>query len=168
MSPLFVFREAECHHMSNSRQDKLTELLKPAVEGLGYELVGIEHLPMGKHTVLRIYIDSSDGITVNDCSRVSHQVSGVLEVEEPIKGAFTLEVSSPGIDRPLFNFEQFKQFVGSKVKLKLFHAIEGKRKITGLIESIEGDDINIKDADSDTVFQLQIDDIDKANIITDL
>lgn len=153
--------------MSN-RQDKLTELLRPAVEGLGYELVGIEHLPMGKHTVLRIYIDSTDGITVNDCSRVSHQVSGVLEVEEPIKGQFTLEVSSPGIDRPLFSFEQFKQFVGSKVKLKLYHAIEGKRKITGLIESIEGDDINIKDADSDSTFQLQIDDIDKANIITDL
>ena len=123
---------------------------------------------MGKHTVLRIYIDSPDGITVSDCSSVSHQVSGVLEVEEPIKGAFTLEVSSPGIDRPLFTYEQFKQFIGSKVKLKLYHAIEGKRKITGLIESIEGDDINIKDADSDTLFALQVDDIDKANIISDI
>lgn len=152
----------------SSSQDKITQLLKPAVEGLGYELVGIEHLPMGKHTVLRIYIDSTDGITVNDCSRVSHQVSGVLEVEEPIKNAFTLEVSSPGIDRPLFNFEQFEKFVGSKVKLKLYHAIEGKRKIVGLIESINGDDINIKDAESDTTFQLQIDDIDKANIISDI
>lgn len=156
--------------MSNSRQDKLTQMLKPAVEGLGYELVGIEHLPMGKHTVLRIYIDSSDddGITVDDCSRVSHQVSGVLEVEEPIKGQFTLEVSSPGIDRPLFSFEHFEQFVGSKVKLKLFHAIEGKRKITGMIESIDGDDIIINDADSDSKFQIQIDDIDKANIISDI
>ena len=154
--------------MSINRQDKLTELLRPAVEGLDYELVGIEHLPMGKHTVLRIYIDSPEGITVSDCSSVSHQVSGVLEVEEPIKGQFTLEVSSPGIDRPLFTFEQFKQFIGSKVKLKLYHAIEGKRKITGLIESINGDDINIKDADSDTIFALQVDDIDKANIITDL
>ena len=151
-----------------SRQDKLTQLLKPAVEGLGYELVGVEHLPMGKHTVLRIYIDSPEGITVNDCSQVSHQVSGVLDVEEPIKGQFTLEVSSPGIDRPLFNFEQFKQFVGSKVKLKLYHAIEGKRKIVGLIDSVEGDDIMVLDADSDTRYQLQIDDIDKANIITDL
>ena len=156
--------------MSNRRQDKLTQMLKPAVEGLGYELVGIENLPMGKHTVLRIYIDSADGdgITVTDCSRVSHQVSGVLEVEEPIKGQFTLEVSSPGIDRPLFSFEQFEQFVGSKVKLKLYHAIEGKRKITGIIESINGDDIIIKDADSDSSFQLQMDDIDKANIISDI
>jgi len=152
----------------SGRQDKLTELLRPAVEGLNYELVGVEHLPMGKHTVLRIYIDSPDGITVKDCSDVSHQVSGVLEVEEPIKGAFTLEVSSPGIDRPLFNFEQFKKFVGSKVKLKLYHAIEGKRKITGVIESIEDDNINIKDAESEQIFQLQIDDIDKANIISDI
>jgi len=154
--------------MPESRQDKLTQLLRPAVEGLGYELVGIEHLPMGKHTVLRIYIDSANGITVKDCSDVSHQVSGVLEVEEPIKGQFTLEVSSPGIDRPLFNFEQFKKFVGSKVKLKLYHAIEGKRKITGVIESIEGDDINVKDVESEHIFQLQIDDIDKANIISDI
>lgn len=153
--------------MSN-RQDKLTQLLRPAVEGLGYELVGVEHLPMGKHTVLRIYIDSADGITVDDCSQVSHQVSGVLEVEEPIKAQFTLEVSSPGIDRPLFSFEQFKQFVGSKVKLKLYHAIEGQRKIIGLIDSVEGDDIIVLDTDSDTRFQLQIDDIDKANIIADL
>ena len=153
--------------MSRS-QDKLTELLRPAVVGLGYELVGIEHLPMGKHSILRIYIDSPDGITVSDCSSVSHQVSGVLEVEEPIKGAFTLEVSSPGIDRPLFNLEQFKQFVGSKVKLKLYHAMDGKRNIVGLIESIENDEINIKAANSDTIFLLHIDDIDKANIITDL
>ena len=154
--------------MSINRDDKLTKLLRPAIEGLDYELVGIEHLPMGKHTVLRIYIDSPNGITVSDCSSVSHQVSGVLEVEEPIKGQFTLEVSSPGIDRPLFNFEQFKKFVGSKVKLKLYHAVDGKRKIIGVIESIEGDDINIKDADSDSSFQLHIDDIDKANIISDI
>lgn len=151
-----------------NRQDKLTQLLKPAVEGVGYELVGIEHLPMGKHTVLRIYIDSPDGITVNDCSRVSHQVSGVLEVEEPIKGQFTLEVSSPGIDRMLFNFEQFEQFVGSNVKVKLHHAIEGKRKITGVIESAQNNEIVIKESDTNTSFQLEMDDIDKANIIPDL
>lgn len=153
--------------MSRS-QDKLTQLLKPAIEGLDFELVGIEHLPMGKHTVLRIYIDSPEGITVDDCSRVSHQVSGVLEVEEPINGAFTLEVSSPGIDRPLFSRAHFEKFVGSKVKLKLHHAVEGKRKIVGLIEQVEGDDITIKELDTETSYQLEIDDIDKANIISDI
>jgi len=150
------------------RPNKLTQLLAPSVEGLGFELVGIEHLPMGKHSVLRVYIDSPNGITVSDCSDVSHQVSGVLDVEEPIKGQFTLEVSSPGIDRPLFNLEQFKQFVGSKVKLKLYHAIAGQRKITGLIDSVEGDEIKVTDTDSDTSFELQIDDIDKANIVSDI
>jgi ribosome maturation factor RimP len=154
--------------MPNTRQDKLTQMLQPAVEGVGYELVGVEHLPMGKSTVLRIYIDSPDGITVTDCSRVSHQVSGVLDVEEPIKGQFTLEVSSPGIDRPLFNIEQFAQFVGSKVKLKLYHAIEGRRKITGVIDSVEGEDIIVKEVDTDERIQLQMDDIDKANIISDI
>ncbi|MFK5914567.1 MAG: ribosome maturation factor RimP [Woeseiaceae bacterium] len=154
--------------MSNNRQDSITELLRPSVEALGYELVGIEHLPMGHHTVLRVYIDSPDGITVTDCSKVSHQVSGVLEVEEPIKNAFTLEVSSPGIERPLFNLEHFKKFVGSKVQLKLYHAVEGRRKITGLIESVENSEIVIDDPENKTSFQFQIDDIDKANLVMDI
>ena len=154
--------------MPNTRQDKLIDMLKPAVEGVGYELVGIEHVPAGKHSVLRIYIDSPDGITVNDCSRVSHQVSGVLDVEEPIKGQFTLEVSSPGIDRPLFNLEQFSQFVGSKVKLRLYHAIEGRRKFTGVIDSVEGESIIVKEVDTGDSIQLHMDDIDKANIISDI
>lgn len=154
--------------MPGNRQEKLDDLLRPAIEGLGYELVGIEYQPMGKHTVLRIYIDSADGVTVDDCSRVSHQVSGVLEVEEPIKSAYTLEVSSPGIDRPLFDIEHFRQFVGSKVKVKLFHAMNGKRKLVGQIESVEGNNINISTEDSDELFQLQMDDIDKANIIADI
>lgn len=152
--------------MSRS-QDKLTQLLNPAVEALGYELVGIEHLPMGKHSVLRVYIDSPDGITVSDCSRVSHQVSGVLEVEDPIKGQFTLEVSSPGIDRPLFTLEQFESFVGSQVKLRLFHAVDGKRKITGRIDRVVEGEIIIEDGDS-VSYQLNIDDIDKANIIAEI
>jgi len=153
--------------MSKS-QDKLTQLLKPAVEALDFELVGIEHLPMGKHSVLRVYIDSVDGITVDDCSRVSHQVSGVLDVEEPINGAFTLEVSSPGIDRPLFSLDHFEKFIGSKVKLKLHHAVEGKRKITGVIEAVENEEVVIRERDTESSFQLEIDDIDKANIISDI
>ena len=153
--------------MSRS-QDKLTQLLTPAVEGLGYELVGIEHLPQGKHSLLRVYIDSAEGISVDDCSRVSHQVSGVLEVEEPIKGQFHLEVSSPGIDRPLFKLEHFQRFLGKKVKLKLYQAVEGRRKIIGFIERVDGNDIYIQDSDSDMSYQLQMDDIDKANIIAEL
>ncbi len=152
----------------SGKEDELAGLIRPAVEGLGYEMVGIEHLPMGKHSVLRIYIDSADGITVDDCSRVSHQVSGVLDVEEPIKGQYTLEISSPGVDRPLFNEEQFARFIGSKVKLRLYRPLEGKRKINGVIEKVEGENITIRDSASEQHFQLQMDDIDKANIIADL
>ena len=150
------------------KEDSLTSLLTPAVEGLGYELVGIEHLPSGKHSLLRIYIDSPEGITVDDCQRVSHQVDGVLEVEEPITGQYTLEVSSPGIDRPLFKLAHFEAFVGSKVKIKLHRAKEGKRKLNGVIEKVEGDDIYIRTEQPDETFQLTMDEIDKANIIADI
>ena len=152
--------------MSRS-QDKLTQLLTPAVEGLGFELVGVEHLPQGKHSVLRIYIDSPEGITVDDCSRVSHQVSGVLDVEEPIKGQYNLEVSSPGIERRLFKREHYERFVGSKVKVQLHHAINGRRKIVGMLEKLEGDDIVIQPEDSDEGFRVGLDDIDKANIVAE-
>lgn len=152
--------------MSRS-QDKLTQLLTPAVEGLGFELVGIEHLPQGKQSLLRIYIDSPEGITVEDCSRVSHQVSGVLDVEEPINGHFSLEVSSPGIERRLFKREHYERFVGSKVKVQLHHAINGRRKIVGVLEKLDGDDIFIQPEDTDEGFQIALDDIDKANIVAD-
>ena len=84
------------------REERLRRLLEPAVEGFGYELLGVQLLAQGHHSKLRVYIDSEEGITVDDCARVSHQVSGVLEVEDPIPGQYTLEVSSPGMDRPLF------------------------------------------------------------------
>lgn len=150
--------------MSRS-QDKLTQLLSPAVEGLGFELVGIEYVPQGKQSLLRVYIDSPDGVTIENCSRVSHQISGVLDVEEPIAGHFSLEVSSPGIDRPLFKREHFERFTGSKVKVKLNHAIQGKRNIVGILEKIEGEDVYIQADDADEIYQVQLDDIDKANVI---
>jgi ribosome maturation factor RimP len=153
--------------MSRS-QDKLTQLLAPAVEGLGFELVGIEHLPQGKQSLLRVYIDSPEGVTIENCSRVSHQISGVLEVEEPIKGHFSLEVSSPGIDRPLFKREHFERFVGSKVKIKLHHAIEGRRNIVGVLEKLEGEAVYVQVDDTGETCQVQLDDIDKANVIGEL
>ncbi|PCI18333.1 MAG: ribosome maturation factor RimP [Piscirickettsiaceae bacterium] len=111
---------------------KLLELIQPAVEGLGYEFVGAEFVGQGKESVLRVYIDSENGILVGDCSKVSHQISGVLDVEDPISGQYTLEVSSPGLERPLFSLEHFKRFKGSVVKLELRQAtLEGQRKFTG-------------------------------------
>jgi ribosome maturation factor RimP len=152
--------------MSRS-QEKLTQLLTPAVEGLGFELVGVEHLSQGKQSVLRVYIDSPEGITVEDCSRASHQISGVLDVEEPIQGHFNLEVSSPGIERRLFKREHYERFLGSKVKVQLHHARNGRRKIVGILEKLEGDEIFVQPEDAEEAFQIALDDIDKANIVAE-
>ena len=87
-------------------------IVEPVVTSLGYELVGVEFLMQGHSGLLRVYIDDEDGIQVNDCQRVSHQLSGVLDVEDVIKGKYQLEVSSPGLDRPLFTAEHFERFQG--------------------------------------------------------
>lgn len=127
----------------SAQEDRLTALLAPAVTGLGYELVGIEYLPAGKQSVLRIYIDSDDGILVEDCERVSRQVSAVLDVEDPIRGAYTLEVSSPGIDRPLFTPEHYARFIGQPVRVQLIRALDGRRKFKGEVEAVDEEGLTL-------------------------
>ena len=85
-----------------SREQKIEALLEPTIEALGFELWGLEYLSQGRHTLLRLYIDGENGVTVDNCAEVSRHVSGVLDVEDPITGEYTLEVSSPGVDRLLF------------------------------------------------------------------
>ena len=146
------------------QQDRLTALVASAVEAAGYELVGVEYLPQGAHSVLRVFIDSEQGITLDDCSRASYQISGVLEVEDPIRGRYNLEVSSPGLDRPLFTLAHFERFVGKGVKLRLRQPLEGQRKFKGVIAAVEDDSIRIA-LDSDRELELHIDEIEKANLI---
>ena len=98
----------------------LTDLISPLAEALGYELGGIEHLSHSKQPVVRIYIDSADGIGVDDCSKLSRQLISMFDVENPIKGEYVLEVSSPGMDRPLFTLQQCVQHVGEQVKISTF------------------------------------------------
>ena len=121
--------------------EHLVDLIEPIVEGLGYECVGIEYNPHPTHGMLRIYIDSENGILLDDCTKVSHQLSGMLDVEDPIQGEYQLEVSSPGADRPFFKLSQFEGYVGSAVNLNLFKPIDKRRKITGLIQAVEGDSV---------------------------
>ncbi len=116
---------------------KLQALLAPVVESMGYELVGVEHLGGGRNGVVRVYIDCEGGVGVDDCARVSHQVSGILDVEDPVPGHYTLEVSSPGLDRPLFVPAHFESCQGRKVKLKLLRPTDsGSRKLTGEIRAV--------------------------------
>lgn len=127
--------------------EHLVELIEPIVEGLGYECVGIEYNPHPKHGMLRVYIDSENGILLDDCTKVSHQLSGMLDVEDPIQGEYQLEISSPGEDRPFFKLSQFEKFIGSTVSVHLFKPIEKRRKITGLIQAVEGDEIVLQEGE---------------------
>ena len=109
----------------STRVEELREMLAPVVEALGYELWGVELNIHGRHALLRIFIDSENGITVDDCALVSQHASGTLDVADPIASAYTLEVSSPGWDRPLFTPEQYQAYIGERVKLRLVYALKG-------------------------------------------
>lgn len=127
------------------RNEKLSELLSPSVTALGYELVGVEYHPNSVNALLRVYIDKADGITLDDCVAVNEQVSGVLDVEDPIAGKYTLEISSPGLDRPLFNLADFQRFIGSQAKIRVSRPIERQRNFKGEIIAVNGDNILIEE-----------------------
>jgi ribosome maturation factor RimP len=143
---------------------QLEDILRPVVEGLGYEFWGIEYRSKGYQSMLRVFIDDAEnGIGIDDCEKVSRQISGVMDVEDPIQTEYTLEVSSPGMDRPLFRPEQYQAFVGHQVQIRLRMAFEGRRKFQGLIKGVEGDDIVVVVDDHE--YLLPFDSIEKAQII---
>ncbi len=121
-------------------------LLRPLIAALGYELLGLELDGHARHGTLRLYIDQpgfSGEIQLKDCQRVSREVAALLDVEDPIPGQYNLEVSSPGVDRPLFSAEQFAAFTGEQAQVKLFGPIDGHRKLKGEITAVSGDTITL-------------------------
>ncbi|WP_437881611.1 ribosome maturation factor RimP [Pseudomonas sp. LRF_L74] len=147
----------------SSKLEQLQALLAPVVESLGYECWGIEFLSQGKHSILRVYIDHANGILVEDCEAVSRQVSGVLDVEDPITTEYSLEVSSPGMDRPLFTLEQFSAHAGEQVKIKLRSPFEGRRNFQGLLRGVEEQDVVVQVDDHEYLLPIEL--VDKANIV---
>lgn len=123
--------------------------MRPAIAALGFELVGVEFMEGNRRSRLRIYIDSANGINVDDCAKVSHQVSGVLDVEDPVAGQYDLEVSSPGLDRPLFEAEHFERFAGERVRLRTTIPFDGQRNFTGLLKGMSDDRIVIETDEGD-------------------
>ena len=146
-----------------ARLDVLRELVEPVVQSLGYVLWGIDSITQGRRSVVRIYIDAEEGVNVDDCARVSRQVASIFDVEDPIAGEYTLEVSSPGMDRPLYSCDQFQAYVGHLVSVKLRIPFEGRRKFSGRLNAIEGDDIVV--AIDDEEYLLPFGMIDKANVV---
>ncbi len=144
--------------------DELTELVRTTVQAMGYELVGVELFRKGSSgLVLRIYIDSVKGVGLGDCSAVSHQISGVLDVEDPIAENYDLEVSSPGLDRPLFEPEHFERFTGHKARLKLATLVQGRRKLEGVLAGTEGD-LVLLEAEGE-MFRVPLAQIDSARLM---
>ena len=160
--PLFVWGSVSVAKTS----PKVVEIIEPVVTAMGYELVGIEFTGAGRRQTLRIYIDSPVGITLDDCSRVSYQVSGALDVEDPIPTAYTLEISSPGLDRPLFNPQDYERFVGKRVQVRLADLVEGRRKVTGVLKGLRGNTVVVEEQGLERVLPLER--IEKANLVPEV
>ena len=120
-------------------EQNLQEMLQGAVEDLGCELWGIECQRAGRFMTVRLFIDKEGGVTVNDCADVSRQVSAILDVEDPIADKYNLEVSSPGLDRPLFTLSQFERYIGQDIAVHLRIPVMERRKWQGKLERIEND-----------------------------
>ena len=143
--------------------DQLNELIQPVVEAMGCELWGIEQLSMGRYSTVKIYIDSEKGVDIEDCAKVSRQVSSLLDVEDPVNGEYTLEVSSPGLDRRLFKLDHFAAFIGSEVRIRLKRLYEGRRKYLGQLRGIEVDEIILDYHGEEILFPFE--EIERANVV---
>jgi ribosome maturation factor RimP len=143
-------------------RNQLIELLQPVVVGLGYELWELEYAARSGGGLLRLYIDSASGITVDDCERVSRAVSEALDVSDPIQGQYTLEVSSPGLDRVLRTPEHFERFSGERVRVDTLAPINGRKRFSGRLKQVRDGQIALEVDGS--VLMLPIDAIHKARV----
>jgi ribosome maturation factor RimP len=140
----------------------IDELLKPGAEALGYELVAVE-LSGGDVSIVRVYIDGPNGVTVTDCAKASRQFSAIMDVEDPISNRYTLEVSSPGLDRPLAKPAHFIEVVGNDVKIKMATLVDGRRRFTGtLVEA--NDEFAVVEVDGEQT-ELLYTEMDRARLV---
>ena len=146
-------------HIQNQN---LLDLFEPEITAIGFELLGIELIKNGNISLLRVYIDKFEGVNIDDCVLVSQQLTGLLDVKDPIKRQYNLEVSSPGIDRPLFTDEQLKKHIGHIVMIKLREKYRGKRKIIGVLEAVDNLEIIIKCNENNEKIPSEL--IDKAKL----
>ena len=144
----------------------LRQLLGTVITAMGYELVGVEFSPNRSNALLRVYIDKHSGINLDDCERVSHQISGLLDVEDPIPFHYTLEVSSPGLDRPLFERKHFVAFAGHEVRIQLAMPINGKKRWVGTLKGLRDQDVVLESEGTEVLVPL--DRIEKARLIPDI
>ena len=156
-APTFFFQQ-----MIN-QEATLVLMLRPIVNAMGYDLWGIERSGSSRGSLLRIYIDNVTGITLRDCERVSDQVAGILDIKDPIHGPYTLEVSSPGLERPLFTKEHFDRYKDHTVRVRLQGKLHGRTNIIGKLSAVTDESLALKDQDETIIIPLQM--IGKANLV---
>ena len=160
---LFWIRGLRGFENAAVESDGIEELLTGAVEALGYELLELELRLTGRKKIVRLYIDAENGIDLMDCEKVSHQVSAVLDVEDPIPGEYDLEVSSPGLNRKLRTAEHFRRFAGAEAKIELTHPLDGRRRFRGRIADVDDEAVTVRV--DNTEFVLALDAIETARLV---
>jgi ribosome maturation factor RimP len=161
LAPIFCWSRLQ--KIAMRAPERLTHLIEPVVAGLGYELVGVEF--DARQRILRVYIDREEGITLDDCARVSYQLSGALDVDDPIPGRYQLEISSPGLDRPLFELAHYERFKGEWARVQLHRLLEGRRKFKARLLGVEGEDVLLQEGE--TILRIPFESIDKARLAPD-
>ena len=151
----------------SATERQIEGMLGPTVRALGCEIWGVEFHPRGGSALLRIFIDGTNGrdVTLDDCERVSGQVSALLDVEDPIATKYRLEISSPGLDRVLFRREHYECSVGAEVDVRLAFPFEGRRRFVGLLAGVEGEDVVVRVAEDE--YLLPLSQIRRARIVPD-
>jgi ribosome maturation factor RimP len=146
-----------------TREETIRKIVEPVVAALGFQLWGIEYMGQGRHTMLRIYLDKEGGINIEDCAEASRHISSILDVEDPISSEYTLEVSSPGLDRMLFTLEQMKQYIGASLKLRLTENFEGRRNYSGVLKDVVNNELVLVMDENQYVFPYEL--VEKANLV---
>lgn len=149
----------------NNVEDIIRSVVSPLIEPSGYELVDVEHKKEGANWVLRLFIDHEDGIDLDDCQWVSNTISDKLDEADPIPHAYFLEVSSPGIERPLKNPKDFDRFKGHNVLIKSFAPIDGKKEFLGELVGLKDDNAVI--IQGDVEINIPLNQIAKARLVVD-
>lgn len=152
----------------NVKEKRLEALLAPTIQDMGFELWGIEYLSQGKRSLLRLFIEADNGVEIDHCAEVSRQVGDLLDVSEEITQGYTLEVSSPGLDRTLFKATQFTAYVGSEVDVRLNFPFEGKKRIRGRLAGFEDGEVIVavkSDGDEDEEYVLPFENVRKVRLV---
>ncbi len=147
--------------------NRVRELAAPILEDLGLELFDLAFKKAGGHQILRVFIDKKGGVTLDDCQRASREISALLDVKDIVPGSYSLEVSSPGINRPIRNEQEFQQYQGNKIKVRLFTTISDQKTFIGINRGVERDTLRLEISPGREV-RIPVHEVAKANLEVDL